>query len=233
MSLHKLVYESFNGIVDSSLYDIDHINDDDKNSYDYNFLRNLQVLTKKQHGKKTSETRKKNVNIRQRAVERLKVENGEYIEVNQYATARIAVKSVNKSNSIFIIKCCNGESKSYEGFEWRWVDPAKIEGEYWCSLLDKKYNRCKVSNLGRIDHQGVITFGVHHGNYYKKMLKRKFYYVHDLICTAFYGAKPTKEHTANHIDNHQRKNNNINNLRWASKIEQINNRDCVKKIELP
>lgn len=50
--LHKFIYECFYGIIDSSIYDIDHI-DSDKTSYDYNFLRNLQPLTRKDHSIKT------------------------------------------------------------------------------------------------------------------------------------------------------------------------------------
>ena len=63
--------------IDSSKYDIDHI-DNDKESYDYNFLRNLQALTRKDHGVKTAD---QNIDIlkkprpSKRNVYRIKIKN--------------------------------------------------------------------------------------------------------------------------------------------------------------
>jgi hypothetical protein len=47
--------------------------------------------------------------------------------------------------------------------------------------------------------------------------------VHVLACLTFNGPRPTSNHTVDHIDR-DLKNNNVKNLRWASKSLQITNR---------
>ncbi|WP_439505525.1 HNH endonuclease [Sediminibacterium sp.] len=55
------------------------------------------------------------------------------------------------------------------------------------------------------------------GNTYRR-------FVHRLVAIAFLGNPPTPEHTVDHIDTNPL-NNNLNNLRWATKKEQfLNNR---------
>ena len=44
--------------------------------------------------------------------------------------------------------------------------------------------------------------------------------LHALICRAFHGPPVTAEHTVDHIDNNP-SNNNVENLRWLTKSEQI------------
>ena len=50
------------------------------------------------------------------------------------------------------------------------------------------------------------------------------YYIHQLVAFAFIGEKPTKGHTVDHI-NRVRNDNRPENIRWASKKEQNENRD--------
>jgi len=51
---------------------------------------------------------------------------------------------------------------------------------------------------------------------------RMMMYIHRISCLAFHGHQPSKNHTVDHIDRNW-KNNNINNLRWATKSLQIRN----------
>ena len=51
----------------------------------------------------------------------------------------------------------------------------------------------------------------------------KHHKLHDLVCTAFHGPKPTSRHTANH-KNHDRSDNRVENLEWMSPKEQQQDR---------
>ena len=44
------------------------------------------------------------------------------------------------------------------------------------------------------------------------------------VASTFLGEPPTLQHTADHIISNQKTNNNVSNIRWACKTEQVNNR---------
>ena len=46
------------------------------------------------------------------------------------------------------------------------------------------------------------------------------YTVHSLVTCAFHGPAPSPQYTANHKDRN-RSNNNVDNLEWGSKAEQV------------
>ncbi len=48
--------------------------------------------------------------------------------------------------------------------------------------------------------------------------RRRTHYVHRLICTAFHGKPPTKEHMVDHFDN-DKSNNAASNLHWVTRAE--------------
>ena len=52
ISLHKFIFECFNGETDSSLYDIHH-KDSDNTKIGYNYISNLEKLTRDEHNKTT------------------------------------------------------------------------------------------------------------------------------------------------------------------------------------
>jgi len=56
--------------------------------------------------------------------------------------------------------------------------------------------------------------------YVSVKIKKSPYRLHALICRAFHGPPATSEHTVDHIDNNP-SNNNVENLRWFTKSEQI------------
>lgn len=225
--LHIFVYECFNGVVDSSYYDIDHI-DNDKKKESYNHLSNLQKLSREEHNKKTGSTRikiKEKKNDDKYLIWQIKVKNNIEISRKKYNSMEKLLKD--GFNIKFVLKCCNGLINSHMGYKWEHYN---FEGEYWASLYDIKYDKCMVSNMGRVNYKGIISYGYVGRNGYKiKSIKDKEYKVHQLICIAFYGNAPTCLHTVDHI-NHIVDDNSETNLRWATKREQTLNRSNKKKI---
>lgn len=79
-----------------------------------------------------------------------------------------------------------------------------------------------VSSRGRLKSQyGVIVCGTKKKDgYMATRVSGWNYFVHELVLRAFKGPPPTLDHTVDHI-NHDRSHNWIENLRWASKSEQM------------
>jgi hypothetical protein len=67
--------------------------------------------------------------------------------------------------------------------------------------------------------------------YFTASYKAKQFRVHNMVAELFIGEKPTDDHTIDHIDRNPR-NNVVENLRWASKVEQARNRTTVKSLEV-
>lgn len=49
--------------------------------------------------------------------------------------------------------------------------------------------------------------------------KRTWFGIHQLVCLAFHGPRPTPDHEAAHFPDRDRANNNADNLRWATRLE--------------
>lgn len=100
--------------------------------------------------------------------------------------------------------------------------------EYDCVWItregDKILKRDKTTEIGMYLHK----------NYYTCQIKGKSIRVHNLIANAFL-EKPENYvknyHTADHMDNKSKNNNNVTNLRWASPSLQARNRTIKKNIK--
>ena len=129
----------------------------------------------------------------------------------------------------------------HRGFYWKFTneeEPEKIiEGEIWRYLKDsifeevKIYTKFQVSNYGRVKgmrgqllKEGQERIGLCNGN--KKDEKKEF--VCKLVLMAFNRKKPEGEVTVDHIDSNY-KNNRLDNLRWATPKEQMQNPETIKK----
>ena len=94
----------------------------------------------------------------------------------------------------------------------------------------------KISNLGRVFIEGtgkLMKFRLNQDGYincrFTREDDRKNFMIHELVLATFEGSKPTKSHTVDHI-NKTRYDNKINNLRWATKQQQNENRNKYSKI---
>lgn len=230
IALHIFVYECFNEIVDSKKYDIDHINND-KKLPSYNHITNLQKLTRKEHNAKAAQIRKTRdggytkkddkyliwrikVNSKDEEVERIRYDSLEKLLEDGFSFR-------------FVSKCCRGIIEKHRGYKWEFLD---LPGEYWVSLYDEKYDKCLVSNMGRVNHNYSISYGYTGRSGYKiKSVNNTEYKVHHLICLAFHGRSPTSEHTPDHINNIV-DDNRSDNLRWANKKQQTMNRTNYRKV---
>ena len=94
--------------------------------------------------------------------------------------------------------------------------------ETWIPVTIDGYSNYEVSSLSKIrKSNGLIMKPTKKGSI--RLGGRNRYYSHVISCLAFHGPRPSKTHTVDHIDRDW-KNNNINNLRWASRSVQSLNR---------
>ena len=228
ISLHKFIFECFSGLVDSTIYDIHHI-DDDKSKKNYNYLSNLQMLTRDEHNKITHNGR---VNKNPHTIKVIRIK----LDDNDYEISREIFESVKELQKLgftaeSIKDCAEGKIKKYRGYKFEYILDDIIPDEIWVSLREEKYNKQEVSNYGRFRRNGRITIGHKDAaGYYIKQIGQNEYKAHFLICLAFLGNVPTKEHTPDHIDKNIA-NNLLVNLRWSTKKEQSMNSTNVKKVQ--
>jgi len=102
-------------------------------------------------------------------------------------------------------------------------------GERWAAHPDYAPSEVLVSNRGRVrkrGHAGVgeyeyFTLGsLRKDGYRKVQINGKDRRVHELVCEAFHGPKPSEAHTVDHHHDRNHSNNRADNLRWATREEQ-------------
>ena len=96
--------------------------------------------------------------------------------------------------------------------------------EEWKQVTIPEYSHYSVSSLSNIrTSTGHILKPTVQGTVQLSGVTTKHtMYIYRISCEAFHGHKPSKNHTVDHIDRNW-KNNNINNLRWATKSLQRRN----------
>lgn len=96
---------------------------------------------------------------------------------------------------------------------------------YEVSSLGRVRRCCasKTSKIGRI-----LKAAKHYSGYYQHGLqlnnKTKTVRLNRLVCETFYGASPSEDHHAAHIDG-DKSNNSSANLYWATRIENEHDKD--------
>lgn len=113
---------------------------------------------------------------------------------------------------------------------------ANANGETF-SLTNRLGLHLKKSNTNALGHNAKKYRSRHYAKIQigtgrsKKTYRRKHYYVHILVCTAFHGPRPSPKHQVDHI-NRDRWDNRPENLRWVTPHEnQMNNIAHIRKLE--
>jgi hypothetical protein len=105
-----------------------------------------------------------------------------------------------------------------------------IHDEIWRDVVFEGH-KYKVSIYGRIELMyGTITSGSLASDKYMvfKTPAKKSRRVHNVICTAFHGPKPTSTHVVNHID-FNKSNNKPENLEWVTQRENVKHSISIRK----
>lgn len=194
--------------------EVDHINNDPTD----NRICNLRWTTKKEN----MNNARVGLIKRKTPVEQYDL-NGNYMKTWDKIIDAAKEYGIKPTN---ISAVCCGITKTSGGFKWKYVVEPDLEGEVW-KVHDKNY---KVSNKGRVKNVRNIILRQELTNGYPSLrLRKKHWLVHTMVCTLFIGPRPSPTHTVDHIDRN-RLNNNAENLRWASKKEQNENRVSGKPV---
>ena len=219
----RIVWESNTGTLVPTGYEIDHIDQNKKN----NAFENLQCLSRRDHMIKTQRDNPHISKSLAAGSNRKVIRTSDFNEsVIEFPSRVEAAESVLGSAEAV----CKAIKKNipYMGFLWHNIQDENLPGEEWLQGNTTKY--C-VSNLGRIwPKNGYKTFGFKGPTRYTAHLSGRNYGVHELICYAFHGPKPSPNYTVDHIDGNPH-NNHYLNLRYATKKEQAVNRRSVKAVE--
>ncbi len=125
-------------------------------------------------------------------------------------------KSNNNYKNLKWVKQLSYETKNYK----------EIYDEIWQIFTENTLY--DISNKGRIRNNitnKCLTNQVSFEGYNKVMLNKRYYFVHRLVAQVFI-PNPENKETVDHID--RNKNNNVDNLRWATKVEQCENKSKQK-----
>lgn len=121
-----------------------------------------------------------------------------------------------------ILQVLRGERELHRGATFRYKPTEVIEDEEWKICMG-----FEVSNRGRIKNGKGTVFSPRasqfHQGYCTVSKGRTQAFVHILVINAFVGPAPSQEHTVDHI-NRIRDDNRAENLRWATRVEQGENR---------
>lgn len=241
---HRALIECFYETKISLDYDIDHVDQNPGN----NKFNNLQILTKKEHCKKTAEqnperSKKATKNISQSIISYRVDEDGKIINEKKFDSINQASFILSQTENIStkgiwrrIKKSINTQKCDPSGYYWInvFANNDDLEDEIWRQIPDLRKGML-VSNKGRVSFGYISvpykTYGSRVGEYFKFSCDRHSINVHEAVCKAFIGPKPTDEHTVDHIDRNP-ENNSVENLRWADRREQAINRKSIHPIEV-
>lgn len=238
---HKIIYECFNGLVNGKTHHIDHIN----NVHDDNRLINLQKLTRREHSIKTMTIdnplagKKTGMSLSKALIRIKKDGKGNVLEEVFFENVQHAITETIKQFPDLKVMTADSltprtnTNETYKGFFWRFQDPVDLPGEIWRAVPMVDVD-LRVSNAGRVEFKNRRrTFGTTCRAGYRTIEHmERSYPVHFLVCAAFHEHPTTlndRSITPDHI-NHKVDDNRADNLRWATKAEQVLYRRCMKII---
>ena len=110
-----------------------------------------------------------------------------------------------------------GRRKTTGGWSVRYVAPLLLPDSVVWHTIDG----IEVSSAGHVKNSAGHAF-LPHARDEDGYCRTRGHRVHVLVLRAFVGEKPSKDHTADHI-NRIRHDNRVCNLRWATRSEQVEN----------
>lgn len=224
--VHRIVAFEFLPIIENKL-EVNHLFSKTNNN-----LSNLEWCTRIEnmiHAKQTIKFKKMPITYK--------------IDINTKKIIKIYTKieELKKDNYTInsIIKSINTK-KSYKGYFWERDNDIVYNDEIWVSLSDSIYDQIniftkyKVSNYGRIKGWYNRILSLNKSNIFETIKltnneKTITIKIHRLVLMAFNILQPEGKNEVDHIDSN-RFNNKLDNLRWANRIDQLNNINSKIKI---
>jgi hypothetical protein len=159
-----------------------------------------------------------------------------------YTSATEAALDVDK-NQANITQCCKGTRPLCGGFKWEYVTDVPIQDdqpdERWVYLAASPFPELscfphyQVSNYGRVKghHNRIIKLDTNQMFTLVNNTVRKTMMIYRVVLMAFGVLNPENKSDVDHIDGNY-KNNRLENLRWATRLENNNNEMSRKKTSI-
>ena len=226
VAVHRFVWECFNGHIPRGMH-IDHVNGDKQN----NSVANLDLVTPKEHSVRTIKA-----NPTMRKIGGMKrvtaIRRTDPKQLNAIPIDFPSLDEAARQTGVFHENILQAIKNQWRcgGYAWERIVPANMPGEVWACPRQILYRGLEVSNLGRLRrNNGVTSYGTEDGpSYFKTYFNRRNLKVHRIVCETFHGPPPSELHTVDHI-NRDGRCNAADNLRWATKREQIANRTLLPR----
>ena len=218
-SLHRVIMKSFGIEPPSPKHK--YVNHKDRDPSNNN-LENLEWCTHKQnidHSYATNENRGSSAGALSIPVKGRKLGESDWTE---YESAYDAARQLNLDRGHISGACRNGGGK-VTGYYFELSEPNEpslLEGEEWKKC--KNGGRAEVSNKGRFkDSRGIIkTPRPDASGYCRVWINGKNKRIHVLMAECFLPPPRPDQTQVNHID-HNRSNNLLENLAWATASENV------------
>lgn len=217
-----------------NLPEVNHI---DGNYYN-NKLNNLEWSSRLDNQRHAKENGLLKLSDTRRIIQQFNL-NNEFIA--EYKSIVDAAKSIGIHKSA-IDAVLSGKRKLCKNFIWRYKEYEIIVNEIWKYIIIENIKTdYKISNYGRVlnPHGKLLKGKLINGNYiriyisYNKnniILKERFR-LHYLVAITFI-PNPENKSKIDHIDTNP-KNNKVDNLRWCTDKENMNNEITLSKHEKP
>jgi hypothetical protein len=144
-----------------------------------------------------------------------------------------------RPNAVSIV--LSGKFETHKGFKWERVVVNEVveiyENEIWEKLKDcsnkeiNQYKNYEISNYARarnIEKNKILKLDVRHRISLHVNNISKTYYIHRLMMLVFNVPNPENKPEVDHIDGNYH-NNKLDNLRWATGKENVNNEATKRK----
>jgi hypothetical protein len=221
--IHRVMAVTFQLPKRDDQDEIDHIDGDPSN----NRLDNLRWASRSEqirHSYATNKTRASSAPKRSKPVLGRALGTQEW---TQYPSIQEAARALGLNHG-HISACCGGRTKRTGDYEFKWGEAneaAVLPGEVF-----KPYETAWVSNFGRYRNcRGVISTPKPRTNGYVEIrINGKTHYIHRVMAVAFDLPKRDDQDTVDHIDGNP-SNNRLDNLRWASRSEQVRHSYATNK----